>query len=135
MTDAPRWVGFIERARHIFNFNQAELTQITMLLIVGIWWLRAGDTSSIDGFGDLVAAGVPEEIFGVLLLYLGSLHALVLWRRAYRWRRCCAAAEAMFWFSLAVATYHGAPLSTMAPMAFVTGLSVLTTYWRLGGRK
>lgn len=133
-TAAPRWVSVVERLRHIFTMNQAELTQITLLIALGFWWMLPGATWALSPYADLMQWGLSEESFAFGMMVIGGIHIRALWLRLYRVRSICAAIEAAFWFTLSVAVLHSAPVSSMAPITFVLSLSVATTYWRLGAR-
>jgi len=132
--EAPRWVAIVERVRHIFTMNQAELTQVSLFLAVGLWWAMPGATWALQPYRDFDGVGLGEEVTGLIMTALAIGHAIALWQRHYPARRAFALLEAIFWFSLAVAILHAAPLSSMVPICFITGLSVATTFWRIGGR-
>ena len=134
-TEAPRWVAAVQRLRHIFTMNQAELTQITLFLAVGIWWAVPGSTWDLQSYADFNGfGGIGEEATGILMAVMGVGHAVALWIRHYRARQAFAFVEAIFWFSLSIAVFHASPLSSMVPICFLTGVSVATTFWRIGGR-
>jgi hypothetical protein len=124
----------IQRVRHIFTMNQAELTQVTLILVLGLWWVAPGATWSLPPYSSFDGYGLSEEVFGLLMVAAGSGHAIALWFRHYKLRQAFAALEAIFWFSLAIAIIHASPLSSMGPICFINGVSVATTFWRIGGR-
>ena len=133
-TSSPLWVRLWQRWCHILSRNPLELTQITAIWGVGLWWLLPGESWQLPLYADLRFHDLGEDFAAVLLLTIAHLHYVALWRRRYRARQALSFISALFWFVLAAVAWDAAPHAIEVPIGVVMGVAAATTFWSLGGK-